>query len=165
MPGKPPRQQSGFTYLAILFAIAVAGVMLAEVGISWSQAARREKEAELLYVGNKYRQAIMLYYERTPGAVKKYPAKLEDLLLDTRYVTPQRYLRQLYRDPITNQAEWGLVMSPEGGIMGVRSLSTTAPIKTSGFSLPDSAFEGAGKYADWLFFYAPLVANTQKSMH
>jgi type II secretory pathway pseudopilin PulG len=149
-------RQTGFTYLAILFAIAVAGVVLAKVGMNWSQAAQREKETELLFIGNEYRKAIMLYYERTPGSVKKYPAKLEDLLLDTRYVTPQRYLRKLYRDPITGQAQWGLSMSPEGGIMGVYSLSADAPIKSAGFGRRDAAFEGAGKYADWIFSYTPL---------
>lgn len=151
--------QTGFTYLAILFAIAVAGVMLAQAGLSWSQANQREKETELLFVGNEYRKAIMLYYEHTPGAVKKYPAKLEDLLLDTRYVTPQRYLRKLYRDPITNRADWGLVMAPEGGIMGVHSRSAAAPIKTANFSYLDASFESASKYADWVFSYAPPVLN------
>ncbi len=154
----PGHRQSGFTYLAILFAIAIAGVVLAKAGLNWSQSAQREKEKELLFVGTEYRKAIMLYYERTPGTVKKYPAKLEDLLQDTRYVTPVRYLRKLYRDPISNQAEWGLDMAPGGGIMGVHSLSTAAPIKTSGFAYADASFEGAGKYADWVFSYAPPIA-------
>ena len=117
------KKQSGFTYLAILFAIAIAGVVLAETGINWSQAGQREKERELLFVGNQFRQAIALYYERTPGAAKSYPAKLEELLADGRYNPPQHYLRKLYRDPVTNLQKWGLIIAPEGGIMGVHSLS------------------------------------------
>jgi len=153
------KRQGGFTYLAILFVIAIAGIMLARAGMNWSHASQREKEKQLLFVGNEYRKAIMQYYEHTPGAVKQYPAKLEDLLLDKRYVTPQRYLRKLYRDPITNQAKWGLVMAPEGGIMGVHSLSTAAPIKTANFPYLDSAFEGTSKYSDWIFFYTPPLLS------
>ena len=151
--GRLQKRQGGFTYLTILFAIAVAGVVLANTGIDWSQANQREKERELLFVGGQYRQAIALYYERTPGAVKRYPAKLEDLLTDNRYNPPQHYLRKLYRDPILNQERWGIVTVPGGGIMGVHSLSDAVPIKSTNFGYADQGFEGATKYSDWRFVY------------
>jgi type II secretory pathway pseudopilin PulG len=159
--GKLPKSQSGFTYLTILFAIAVAGVVLSNTGVDWWQAAQREKERELQFVGNQYRQAIAQYYERTPGAVKRYPAKLEDLLADTRYNPPQRYLRKLYRDPVLNQKKWGIVPALGGGIMGVHSLSDVLPIKSSNFSYADQAFEGKTKYSDWQFIYTPLFSPTR----
>ena len=149
------KEQAGFTYVAILFAVAIAGILLARVGIDWSQSAQREKERELLFIGGQFRQAIASYYQRTPGLVKRYPARLDDLISDTRYNPPQHYLRRLYRDPITNQVEWGTVMAPEGGIMGVHSLSDAAPIKTSGFRENEITFEGKKKYAEWVFLYAP----------
>jgi type II secretory pathway pseudopilin PulG len=153
--GKLKRRQAGFTYLTILFAIAVAGVTLAKTGIDWSQANQREKERELLFVGDQYRQAIALFYERTPGVIKRYPSRLEDLLSDTRYNPPQRYLRRLYRDPVTNQ-KWGVITAIEGGIMGVRSLSDATPIKSTNFSYADRSFEGETKYSSWQFVYTPL---------
>jgi type II secretory pathway pseudopilin PulG len=155
------KKQSGFTYLAILFVIAIAGVVLAATGINWSQAAQRENERELLFVGNQFRQAIALYYERTPGTLKRYPDKLEDLLTDTRFNPPQHYLRKLYRDPILNQAQWGITLAPEGGIMGVYSLSELAPIKNAKFGYADLSFESAAKYTDWVFAYVPLSAIQQ----
>lgn len=155
--GSHMKKQSGFTYLAILFAIAIAGVMLAKTGIDWSQAGQREKERQLLFVGNQFRQAIALYYERTPSAVKRYPAKLDELLADERYNPPQHYLRKLYCDPITNRIQWGLAMAPEGGIMGVHSLSDVTPIKSANFGYADQSFEGAAKYSDWVFAYRPQV--------
>lgn len=151
-------RQSGFTYLTILFVIAVAGVLLAQIGINWTQASQREKEAELLFVGNQYRQAIMLYYERTPGPIKRYPASLEELVTDNRYNPPQHYLRKLYRDPITNSTEWGLVAAPAGGIMGVYSLSEKAPLKVAGFSVLNADFEGKGRYSEWKFEYVSPFA-------
>lgn len=153
LTGKRLKRQAGFTYLTILFAIAVAGVVMANTGIDWSQDAQREKERELLFVGDQYRQAVALYYHRTPGIVKSYPAKLEDLISDNRYNPPQHYLRKLYRDPVLNQKNWGIITAPEGGIMGVHSLSDASPIKTANFGYADQAFEGATKYSDWQFIY------------
>ena len=36
--------------------------------------------------------------------------------------SPQHYLRKLYRDPVTNQQQWGIILAPEDGIMGVQSV-------------------------------------------
>ena len=155
-------KQTGFTYLAILFVIAVAGIMLARTGLNWSQVSQREKEHELLFVGNQYRQAIAQYYQRTPGMLKRYPPKLDDLLNDIRYNPPQHYLRKLYRDPVTNSQQWKLIMSPEGGIMGIHSQSDTTPIKTSGFDYANQAFEGVGKYSGWEFVYTPVIVNIHR---
>ncbi len=157
-----PHQQ-GFTYLALLFAVAIAGAVFAAIGVVWSQANQREKEAELLFVGNQFRQAIAVYYQRTPGTLKRYPQKIENLIEDGRYLATQRYLRKLYADPMTGKTEWGFVMAPEGGIMGVYSLSTGKPIKNAGFAQADEAagFAKAASYADWRFAYAPI--NTSQA--
>lgn len=150
--------EQGFTYLALLFAVAIAGAVLAATGIVWSQANQREKEVELLFVGNQFRQAIALYYQRTPGAAKRYPEKIENLIEDWRYLSTQRYLRKFYTDPMTGKAEWGLVMAPEGGVMGVYSLSAGKPIKSAGFAHAEdvAGFAKATSYADWRFAYAPV---------
>ncbi len=131
--GKALPRQRGFTYLLAMFAVAVAGLLLAVTGEVWSQSRQREKEQELLYLGGRFREAIGLYYQRTPGAVKRYPDKLEDLLEDKRYLSLQRYLRKVYADPITGAAQWGTVAAPGGGINGVYSLSDRHPIKSGGF--------------------------------
>ena len=150
---RPPRLSHGFTYLAILFAIAIMGIALAAAGGFWHIAQKREKERELLYVGNQYRQAIALYYERSPGGGKQFPKTLENLLQDERQLTTQRYLRKLYRDPITNSKTWGLVEGPNNSIMGVYSLSEDAPMKQDNFEDRDKAFAGTVSYFDWKFVY------------
>jgi type II secretory pathway pseudopilin PulG len=153
-------KQEGFTYLALLIAVAVGGAVLAAVGELTSHAQQREKEAELLFVGQQYREAIRAYYERSPGGAKRYPKKLEDLLSDSRYPVAQRYLRRPYSDPMTGKADWGLVDAPEGGIMGVYSLSEAPPIKSGGFSKRDESFGGAARYADWKFFYSATALSS-----
>jgi len=149
----------GFTYLAVLFSVAIMSAVLAATGVFWHQSRQREKEQELLFVGNQFRHAIASYYQRTPGTLKRYPQQLEDLLLDTRYLSLQRHLRKIYRDPMTGKTEWGLINAPEGGIMGVHSLSQEAPIKIGNFHSMDTALTGKTSYQEWHFDYTPPVVK------
>jgi type II secretory pathway pseudopilin PulG len=150
-------RQTGFTLLGALIMISVMGAGLAAYGMLASHAAQREKEQELLFVGDQFRQAIRAYYERTPGVVKRFPQKLEDLLEDRRHAVAHRYLRRIYADPMTGKREWGLIEAPEGGIIGVYSLSQAKPFKSGGFAARDAAFGEAQRYSHWQFSYAPAA--------
>lgn len=147
------RGQRGFGYLLVLFALAAMGLLLGSAGQVWHTAAQREKEAELLFIGNQFRQAIGSYYASSPDATKDYPLKLEDLLEDQRFPVPHRHLRQLYRDPITGSAQWGLVKVGDR-IAGIHSLSESQALKTA-FVGPDSTFSGATRYEQWVFRFEP----------
>lgn len=155
-------RQAGFTYLGLMFAVALAGIALAGTGVLWQLESRREKEKELLFVGEQYRQAIGSYYEKTPGNTKQYPAKLDELIEDKRFPKPLRHLRRLYRDPMATDGEWELILQ-QGRIFGVASRSQEKPVKVAGFALDQQDFEGAERYADWRFVSsgsntAPTVA-------
>jgi type II secretory pathway pseudopilin PulG len=158
------RSSRGFTYVAMLVGVAVIGIGLAATGQVWSQSAQREKEAELLFVGHEFREAIERYHRESPGSMQRYPKSLEELLQDPRHVTIRRHLRRIYRDPMTGKAEWGLVTAPEGGIMGVHSLSDKAPLKSGNFAPADEAFKDAQRYSDWRFVHevAPLPGAVKK---
>lgn len=152
------RAQSGFTYLAALFLVALIGAMSAATGMLWSAAQQRDKERELLFVGSQFREAIGQYYEKSPGAVKKYPKALNDLLLDERQQFTQRYLRKIFVDPMTRSNQWGTVSAPEGGIAGVYSLSDATPFKKENFIEQNKSFTGKAKYSEWKFVYVPPVS-------
>lgn len=143
------RRSRGFTYLTVLFIVAILGGGLALVGEMWETSARREKETELLFVGHQYRSAIGRYY--LSGPQRQYPRALEDLLKDARMPDTRRYLRRLYADPLSGKTEWGIVKAPDGGILGVHSLSEEATFKRAGFKRRDATFAGAQKYSDWKF--------------
>jgi hypothetical protein len=151
----------GFTYVSLLLIVAAMGMGFAAFGELASNAAKREKELELIFVGDQYRQAIGQYYESSPAGHKHYPKKLEQLLKDERFAFNRRYLRRLYRDPVTGK-DLAVVESPEGGIMGVRSASEAPPSKTANFPAGYEAFEGAPRYADWQFVYTPAAAVASK---
>jgi len=151
------RGESGFTYLGVLYIVAILGVLLAIAGQAWHTQVMREREEELLWVGDQYRKAIARFASISPGP-PRYPRELAELLKDPARPDTQRYLRKLYPDPITGKFEWGLVKSADGGIAGVYSLSEDKPFKTAGFKLEYAGFEGKEKYADWQFAYVPGAA-------
>jgi type II secretory pathway pseudopilin PulG len=148
-------RQSGFTYVGFLLFVALAGAGLASYGELASHASQREKEAELLFRGNQYREAIASYYRKG----QRYPQSLEQLLEDKRYPMPVRHLRRLYPDPITGEKEWELVLAPEGGVMGVASRSADKPVKRANFRLENAEFEKAASYADWKFLHQPATPS------
>jgi type II secretory pathway pseudopilin PulG len=152
---RTPSGMGGFTYVGLLIAIAVIGIGLGAVGPVSHTLQLREKERELLFVGDQFRRAIGLYYERSPGGLRQYPKKLDDLLRDERYPGVQRYLRRIYVDPLTSGKEWGLVEVPGVGIMGVYSRSELKPVKAANFPPLYDAFAAAEKHSDWKFVYRP----------
>jgi type II secretory pathway pseudopilin PulG len=156
--GLTPNSQQGFTFLGLMIVVAVMGAALAGMGTYFSHEAQREKERELLFVGQQFRAAIESYYRRSPGA-PAYPKTLADLVEDKRFPMPQHHLRRVYADPITGQADWVAIEAPGGaGIMGVHSPSQAAPIKRGNFDAQETVFEDARRYSDWQFFYTPPQA-------
>ena len=150
-------RQAGFTYLTVMFIVAILLGGLAIVGETWETSARREKEIELLFIGNQYRRAIGLYYLSTPGGVKAYPRQIEDLLKDPRQPGTVRHLRKLFPDPITG-TPFVVIKGADGGVQGVYSPSDDAPLKVANFRVRDAVFEGAQKYSDWKFISSPPPA-------
>ncbi len=146
---------SGFTYLSMLALVVIMGTMLGAAGEVWHIASKRDKEQELLFVGDQFRNAIKSYYQHSPGRSHRYPEALEDLLKDPRYPSTQRYLRKIYPDPVTGTLKWGLAKGPAGEILGVYSLSEEEPLKKSNFSVVDRSFEGQTKYKGWVFVFIP----------
>ena len=144
--------ERGFTYLGLLALVALIGLLLAAAGEVVSTAAQRDREAQLLWVGHEYRAAIARYWARR----RAFPQSLEDLLGSAPDAPVQvRYLRQLYRDPMTNAVDWELQLAPGGGIIGVASTSKRAPFKKDGFDDADQGFADATTYGDWKFTFVP----------
>lgn len=142
--------EHGFTYIGILIAVALLGISLAAVGTIWSVTAKREKEAELLYIGHQFREAIARY-NVAGGAGVQLPRDLDDLVEDHRALGKRRFLRKIYRDPMTGAADWELIRGKDGGIIGVASTSLAKPIKQANFDPLDTGFEGADCYCKWRF--------------
>ena len=90
-----PDGEGGYAMAALLVGLFVMGVMATVAMPVWTQAARREKEAELVFRGEQYARAVGLFQRKMgPGTL---PPNL-DLLVD------QKFLRRKFTDPITGKA-------------------------------------------------------------
>lgn len=143
------RNERGVTYLMLMIAIVLIGIVMSVAAKQWKMMVQRELEADLLARGMEIQQALALYSTTMkagrvmPGEV--YPQTLADL---TRL--PKPFLRKVYLDPM-GHGEWDYVRSPTGGIMGVRSRSKAKPIRQHEFPPAVSHFEGRTRYDEWIF--------------
>lgn len=127
--------ERGFTYLAVLFLVALTAASLAALGTAWSQRAQRERETELAFRGAEIADAIEAYLRAGSGAAATYPTRWEDLLEDRRGAVTRHHLRRLYVDPFTGAADWELLPPPGAAsdviaFAGVRSRSDRPLLRT-----------------------------------
>jgi len=140
----------GFMMVALLVAMSIAAIWLAAALPSWRQQAQREKEDDLVFRGEQYARAIVLYQNRNRGLP---PPDIDTLI-------SQHFLRKKWKDPITGQdfvlVGPGIISQPQTptavapgqsvfqtqpasqintggsqqpGVTGVRSASTATSIK------------------------------------
>lgn len=148
-------RQTGSAYLTILMLVMAVATGLSAVAQPWRTQKVREQEAQLLFVGQQFQRALASYYRS--GTAPAYPKTLDALLKDDRVSFTRRHLRRIYEDPTTGGKEWGLVKSPDGGIMGVYSLSTDAPLKQDGFDASLGDLSGKSRYQDWKFVFIERI--------
>jgi type II secretory pathway pseudopilin PulG len=148
----------GYALVAALIVLVIASLAVTLAVHRAQLDAQREREAQLLFVGDQYRSAIADYFAHPPlGQPGQYPQRLEDLLEDPRGIAIRRWLRQLYPDPMTGLPDWQLEKVGDR-IVGVHSRSTSVPLRHAGFELADAAFAEAHAYRDWRFMATSVVA-------
>lgn len=120
----------------MMFIIVLAGITLMAVSQHWITVMKRDREAELLFRGNRIKEAIERYvadYEvQKATRSNRYPLKLEDLTK-----RPKRYLQAVYKDPMTGE-DFDLIRVGKD-IRGVRSSSMDPPMDLV-------SFQGASSY-------------------
>lgn len=106
----------GYAMVAMLIAMSIMSIMMTVALPAWSTAAKREKEAELVFRGEQYARALALFSRRTANAA---PPSI-DVLIE------QKFLRKKYKDPITGDDFE--ILTPGSVIEG----STTSPAQRAG---------------------------------
>jgi len=95
-----PLYQKGYMFITVLVVVVILSISMGVLMKSWSYRTKRMKENELLFRGKQYARAIQQYYQTH----RRYPYTLEELSR-----TKPRMIRQLWKDPMTKNGEWGLV--------------------------------------------------------
>ena len=155
---------------ALLVGMMIMALFLSMALPAWRTAAQREKEAELIFRGQQYARAIMLFQRKYANT---FPPSV-DVLLN------EHFLRKKYKDPMTAEGEFqviyanqqaqgsaqpsaggsgivptqgqpqartttvgtGSTIGAQGGIVGVASKSTASALRV---------YNGRDKYNEWVF--------------
>src|SRR5262249_51800061 len=162
---RSPRVE-GYAMAALLVAMTIMAIFMSMALPAWRTAAQREKEAELIFRGQQYARAIVLFQRKYANT---FPPSVQ-ILLDGHF------LRKKYKDPITNgdfqpvyanqQAAaqpnaggavptqgqrggaptttvgGGASIAAQGGIIGVASKSEATSLRV---------YNGRTKYNEWVF--------------
>jgi type II secretory pathway pseudopilin PulG len=162
-----PAREDGFAMAALLAAMTVMMIFLSMALPAWRTASQREKETELIFRGQQYARAIVLFQRKYANT---FPPNVEILL-------NEHFLRKKYKDPMTENGEFqviyanqqasaqpsaggtvptqgqpqqrppttvgsGATVGAQGGIIGVASKSTATALRV---------YNGRDKYNEWVF--------------
>lgn len=127
----PLSNEGGMTYLFVMMLVVFMSISLMGVTEQWSVIMKRDREAELLFRGNRIKEAIDRYvadYEvQKATRPNQWPRTLNDLIKKS----PRRYLQMAYLDPITGKEFKLIKVGME--LHGVQSSSTDAPLNQVDF--------------------------------
>lgn len=105
-----PRRESGAILIIFMVVIAVGAIALTAAAQAWSTTWRRDSEEELMFRANQYVLGIIAYRKEHGG---QFPLALEDL--NKPGPRRLRYIRKLYKDPVSRDGRWGLLYLMPGG--------------------------------------------------
>lgn len=108
----------GFTLIELLVVMAIIATLLSIVAPRYFKSLDRSKETVLRQDLNIMRDSIDKFY----GDTGKYPLSLNELV-------ERRYLRAIPVDPVTENAETWIVISPPNDTEGVYDVRSGSPEK------------------------------------
>ena len=137
------RGEEGYNLVFLIVAITILNVLVAVALPLWSHVIRRDKEEETIFRGLQYAEAIRVFQQR----FGRYPTSLAELV----EVEP-RSIRQLWKEPLTDDGEFGLVIegpppAPQGQQPSAPppGQAVTIPADRAGRSLGGFGIGGRGR--------------------
>lgn len=98
--------QAGFTLAALIVAIAIMSIFMGVAVQTVEFQMRREREAELIFRGQQYVEAIRLYKQK----YGRNPMRLKEI-----WDAKPRVIRKKFKDPITDSDAWGVIFVGQEG--------------------------------------------------
>lgn len=98
------KKHPGYIMIMLLLILTIMSIGLMVAVPVWETQIQREKEEELIFRGKQYVEAVRLFQVKNPGSFPKTLAELVE----------EKCLRRLYKDPMTPEGEWKVILQPEG---------------------------------------------------
>lgn len=118
------RRRAAFTLITLAVAVTLLNIAVAAALPAWGHMIQHDKEEELIFRGLQYAEAIRVFQIR----FGRFPTNLKELK-----DTEPRCLRQLWKNPLTEDGRWALVPAGVGAPM---------PGQLGGPSVPDNGLDG-----------------------
>ena len=127
--GRRRLSKRAYNLVVLTISVTLLNIWVASVLPLWSHQIQRDKEAELIFRGLQYAEAIRLFQLRN----NRLPTKLEELI----EVEP-RSIRQLYENPMREDGRWGLIP------MGVNVSGPGQPVQRADPNSPQQLNPSSG---------------------
>lgn len=104
------RKRAAFTLLTLVVAVTLLNIAAAAALPAWSHIIQHDNEEELIFRGLQYAEAIRVFQIR----FGRFPTNLKELR-----ETEPRCLRQLWKNPLSEDGRWALVPAGVGAPVNV----------------------------------------------
>ena len=101
--------EAGYILLIVMMMATLLLISLAAALPSIYVEGQREKEKDLIFRGEQYARAIMLFHEQ----FKRYPSSVKELL----HTNNLSFLRKAYPDPMTRAGKWRFIHATATGVI------------------------------------------------
>jgi type II secretory pathway pseudopilin PulG len=117
--GRRRGKEAGYTLVMLVIMIAILSISMGVAVQTASFQMRREREAELIFRGEQFVEAIRLFKAK----YGRYPMRLKEI-----YEANPRVIRKKWKDPITDSDNWGLIfLGQEGNRLGQQGRGVLGP--------------------------------------
>jgi hypothetical protein len=99
----------GYVLLIVMMMATLLLISLAAAAPSIYVEGQREKEKELIFRGEQYARAILLFHQQ----FKRYPNSVKELL----HTNNMSFLRRPFRDPMTRSGKWRFIHATANGVI------------------------------------------------
>jgi type II secretory pathway pseudopilin PulG len=100
--------EGGYSLVALVASVTIMLILMGAATPAWRYVMQNDREEELLYRGGEIADAILRFQKKNGNA---YPTSLDQLVKG-------RFLRKLYKDPMTKDGRWRLVHQGQPGAVG-----------------------------------------------
>lgn len=153
-------REGGYTLVIIVLTIAIMSIFMAVAVQTVEFQMRREREAELIFRGQQYVEAIRLYKAK----YGRHPMRMKEI-----WEADPKVVRKQWLDPITDSENWGLIflgqegrrIGPENAFQGTPGATETVTFQGSQRGLgSDSSFANRNSEGEMI---GPIVGVHSKS--
>lgn len=120
-------REGGYTLVIIVLTVAIMSIFMAVAVQTVEFQMRREREAELIFRGEQYVEAIRIYKTK----YGRHPMRMKEI-----WEANPKVVRKQWKDPITDSEDWGLIfLGQEGRRIGPENAfpGTPGPTETVTF--------------------------------